>query len=73
MDRQYLAKHRVTVFAKEGDTKPVKTVHTKPYSSQGFDNYMVDGRMYPGFRDKDDPDVLHAWVFLDTPLKGTHE
>lgn len=68
MDRQYMAEHKVNVYpsakAKEAGETP-RVVHTKPWPHRGYDNYQVDGVMYPGFIDSGtDAD---ACVFLNTP------
>lgn len=69
MDRAYLADHKVHVYpstpAQHAGHKP-RVVHTKPWPHQGYDNYQVDGVMYPGLIDSGtDAD---ACVFLDKPL-----
>lgn len=65
----YLAEHKVHVYpstsAQHAGDKP-RVVHTKPWPHRGYDNYQVDGVMYPGYIDPGtDAD---ACVFLDQPL-----
>lgn len=69
MDRAHLAPHSVAVY-KDGKDKDAATPHRVlnlvPYPYQGYDNYQVDGVMYPGFLDHGGRD---ACVILTMPLQ----
>lgn len=68
MDRSYLAPHKVHIYpsakALDDGEKPA-VQHLVPFPHAGFDNYQVDGVMYPGYVDRNGGD---AAVFLNDPL-----
>ena len=47
MQRKYLAKHRVAVIDRNG--RVLRVIKRKPYSSNGFDSYMYQGGIMPGY------------------------
>lgn len=68
MDRAHLAPHKVHVYTSakaldDGEKPRVESL--VPYPSRGFDDYQVDGVMYPGYVDRNGGD---AAVFLNDPL-----
>lgn len=68
MDRQYLRPHRVNVYpsadAKNQGLAPLRQAQIVPHSFCGYDNYLLNGRMLPGYRDE--RDSADACVFLDS-------
>lgn len=43
----------------------LKTVRTKPYSLHGYDSYAVDGRVLPGYLDRNHHDVDACVILTD--------
>ncbi len=70
MDRMYMAPHRVAVYDSQADKTAGRTHRIEnlvPYPHQGYDNYVVDGVMYPGFLDSARLGV-DACVVLTNPM-----
>lgn len=68
MNRQYLAPHRVAVYANQEAKdagKPVTTADLVPYPHSGFDNYKYGDVMYPGYVD---PHGCDSCIILTNPL-----
>lgn len=68
MDRKYKAPDKVNVYAsaqaKAAGAPPLRTLSIVPHSLHGYENYVVDGVMHPGFVDGE-----RACVFLDTSMQ----
>ena len=70
MDRAFKAKDRVKVFkdlAEAAHGKPIAVFNQAPYTYGGFDNYIYEGVMYKGYRDKQG-DESRAYIILTEPL-----
>lgn len=64
MDRQYKAFDKVTVHQDDKDGPVLTTLNQQPFSAHGFDNYMLNSRMYKGFSRPDGS----AYILLSEPL-----
>lgn len=64
MDRSIKARDTVTVHQDNKDGPALATFKDQPYSFRGYDNYMYNGVMYPGYV-RDD---LSVYILLSKPL-----